>query len=126
MVDNSNQEVKPPFRMSEKGAVYCMWEDVPNDINSQLKKENRFTKTIGNFSYYVRENPDRSYIVFRNLPRNYKTPAYRISEIQIKPIEEANKLLANSSDQFELVGIDPIKVVKEQFFAVLGKKEKVG
>ena len=85
--------------------------------------ENGFLKTIGNSSFYVRENEDRSYIVFRNPPRNYKTPAYRISEIQIKPIEEANKLLANASDQFELVDI---KVVKEQFFAVLGKKEKVG
>jgi hypothetical protein len=33
--------------------------------------------------------------------------------------------LLAASDQFELVGIDPIKVMNEQFFVVLGKKEKV-
>jgi len=87
--------------------------------------ENGFTKPIGHHTFYVRRYENGSDIVFRNPPRNHKTPVYRISEIQIKPLEEANKLLA-VSDQFELVGIDPIKVVKEHFFAVLGKKEKVG
>lgn len=130
MVDNSNQEVKPPFRMSGKGAVYCKWEDLPNDISSQLKKENGFTTPIGNFSYYVRENPDGSYIVFRNLPGNYRYASTRMSvggpyrEFQVFPLEEANKLLA-SSNEFEPVGTDPVKVIDHQFFVVLGKKEKV-
>ena len=111
--------------MSEKGAVYCKWENLPNDISSQLRMENRFTKTIGNFSYYVRENPDGSYIVFRNLPGNYRDASARrpvdrvYREIQVLPLEEANKLLANSN-QFEFV---TVKVVGQQFFVVLGKKE---
>jgi hypothetical protein len=40
------------------------------------------------------------------------------------PIDEANKLLA-FNNQFDLVGTDPIKVVKDQFFAIVGKKEKI-
>ena len=49
---------------------------------------------------------------------------YRVSQIQILPIEEANKLL--DSNQFELVGTDPIKVIGDKAYVVLGKKEKVG
>jgi len=109
--------------------VYCKWENLPNDISSQLKMENRFTKTIGNFSYYVRENPDGSYIVFRNLPGNYRDASARrqvdrvYREIQVLPLEEANKLLASGS--YEPVGTDPVKIIDHQFFVVLGKKEKV-
>jgi hypothetical protein len=86
--------------------------------------ENGFTRTIDSHSYRVKRNEDESYIVFRNTPRNAsaKRPEYRVSEIRVLPIEEANKLLA--SDQYELVGIDPIKVIGQQFFVALGKKEK--
>jgi hypothetical protein len=137
MVDNNNQdeyqrsEIKPPWRVSQKGAVWCPWQNIPDDISSQLKMEHGFKMTIGGFSYYVRENEDGSYIVFRNTSRNSragstKGPMYRVSEIQMLPIEEANKLLASSNNQFELVGIDPIKVIDQQFFVALGKKEKVG
>jgi hypothetical protein len=131
MVDNNDQGVEPPWRRAQSGAIWCKSPNVPNDISSQLKMENRFTKTIGNFSYVVRQNEDGSYIVFRNPPRDYRDastrrPVYRVSEIQILPLEEANKLLASGSNQFELVGTDPIKVINQQFFVALGKKEKVG
>jgi len=90
--------------------------------------ENGYTKTIDSHSYRVKRNEDESYIVFRNTPRNTSTKRleYRVSEIRVLLIEEANKLLASDSDQYELVGMDPIKVIGQQFFAVLGKKEKVG
>ena len=69
-------------------------------------------------------------IVFRNTPRNHrdgftKRPEYRdYTEFQVLPLEEANKLLA--SGNYKPVGTDPIKVIGQQFFVVLGKKEKVG
>jgi hypothetical protein len=49
---------------------------------------------------------------------------YRTVQVQVLPIEQANQLLALTKD-FELVGTDPIKIVNGQFFAVVGKKEKV-
>jgi hypothetical protein len=124
-------EVVPPWRVSEKGAVYCKWENVPNDISSQLKMENGCTKTIDDYSYYVKGNEDGTYIVFKNTPRNHrygfaKRPDKVYTEIQILPIQEANKLLAGSGNQFELIGTDPIKVINQQFFVALGKKVKVG
>lgn len=130
MVDNNNQEIEPPWRRAQSGAVWCKWQNVPNDISSQLKMENGFTKTIDDYSYYVKRNEDGSYIVFRNTPRNHrdgstKRPEYRdYTEFQVLPLEEANKLLA--SGNYKPVGTDPIKVIGQQFFVVLGKKEKVG
>lgn len=53
-----------------------------------------------------------------------KKLVYRTIEVQVLPIEDANKLLT-ASNQYELVGTDPIKAVDGQFFAVVGKKEKV-
>ncbi len=43
-------------------------------------------------------------------------------EVQALPIEEANKLLAASQD-YELVGTDPVKILNDQLFVVIGKKE---
>jgi hypothetical protein len=82
MVDNNNQEIEPPWKRAQSGSVWCKWQNLPDDISSQLKMEYRFEKTIGGFSYYVKENEDGSYIVFRNTPRNHrdgstKRPMYR-------------------------------------------------
>jgi len=129
MTDNNNQDVEPPWRLSQKGAVWCKSQDLPNDISSQLKIENGFTKTVGGFSYRVIRNEDGSHIVFRNTPRNYRDASSRrpvdrvYRELQALPLEEANKLLASGS--YEPVGTDPIKIIDHQFFVVLGKKENV-
>jgi hypothetical protein len=129
MTDNNNQDVEPPWTRAQSGAVWCRWQNLPNAISSQLKIENGFTKTIDDYSYHVRRNEDGSYIVFKNPPRNYRYASTRISvdgvyrEIQVLPLEEANKLLATGN--YDPVGTDPIKVIDHQFFVVLGKKEKV-
>ena len=125
MVGNNNQELEPPWRIAQSGAVWCKWQDVPNDISSQLKMENGFTKTVGDFSYRVKRNDDGSHIVFRNPSRNYRDESARrpvdrvYREIQVLPLEEANKLVASGS--YEPVGTDPIKIIDHQFFVVLGK-----
>jgi hypothetical protein len=127
--------VELPWRVSQKGAVYCMWQNLPDNVRTQLKQEHDFEMMIGEFSYHVKRNGDGSCIVFRNIAKDNKNgyrswqpfvkrPVYRTVEIQILPVEEANKLLA-SSNQFEVIGADPVKVVNEQFFAIVGKKEKV-
>ena len=39
--------VETPWRQSQKGSVYCLWENLPDDdVKSQLKQEDRFQKTI--------------------------------------------------------------------------------
>jgi hypothetical protein len=130
--------VETPWRQSQKGSVYCKWDNLPHDddIKSQLKQEDRFQKTIGEYRYSIKKNEDGSFIVFRSTKAEYelskerqqqhykKRLAYRITEVQILPIAEANKLLS-SNDQFELVGADPIKVLNGQFFVVVGSKEKI-
>lgn len=137
--DNHSEQqgfkVEPPWRVSQKGAVYCMWQNLPDSLRTQLKQEHDSEMTIGEFSYRVKSNEDGSCIVFRNVPKDNKNAdrswhpfvkrtVYRTVEIQILPIEEANRLLA-SSNQFEVIGADPVKVVSNQFFAIIGKKEKV-
>jgi kynurenine formamidase len=126
-------QIEPPWRQSKKGSVYCMWGSLPDDIKTQLRQEDRFETILPEFHYRVKRNEDGGYIVFRSTKAEHesrkmqyysKKPAFKITEFQILSREDANKLLA-VNNQFELVGTDPIKVVKEQFFAVVGKREKL-
>jgi hypothetical protein len=128
--------VQAPWRQSQKGSIYCRWGSLPDDIKSQLKQEDRYQITLGEYHYTVKRNEDGGFIVFRNRKAEYearrqqqqqsygKKPIYRTVQVQILPIEEANRLLAMTKG-FELVGTDPIKIIDGQFFAVVGKKEKV-
>lgn len=46
-----------------------------------------------------------------------------VDEIQVLPLDEANKLLSiEDTKEYELVGSDPVKVVHDEFFIVIGKK----
>jgi hypothetical protein len=129
--------VQAPWRQSQKGSIYCKWGNLPEDIKSQLKQEDRYGITLGEDHYTVKQNEDGSFIVFKNTKAEYearrqqqqqqyfgKRSVYRTIQVQILPIEQANQLLAMTKD-FELVGTDPIKILNGQFFAVVGKKEKV-
>jgi hypothetical protein len=133
---SSITSVQAPWRQSQKGSIYCRWGSLPDDIKSQLKQEDRYQITLGEEHYTVKRNEDGGFIVFRNTKAEHearrqqqqqqyygKRPIYRTVQVQILPIEEANRLLAIKD--FELVGTDPIKIVNGQFFAVVGKKEKV-
>ena len=127
--------VQAPWRLSQKGSIYCRWGSLPDDIKSQLKQEDKYQITLGEDHYTVKRNEDGGFIVFRNRKTEYearrqqqqqyygKRPIYRTVQVQILPIEQANQFLAIKD--FELVGTDPIKIVDRQFFAVVGKKEKV-
>jgi hypothetical protein len=128
--------VQAPWRRSQKGSIYCRWGNLPEDIKSQLKQEDRYGITLGEDHYTVKQNEDGSFIVFKNTKAEHearrqqqqqqyfgKRPIYRTIQVQILPIEQANQLLAMTKD-FELIGTDPIKIVNGQFFAVVGKKQK--
>jgi hypothetical protein len=133
---SSITSVQAPWRLSQKGSIYCRWESLPDDIKSQLKQEDIYQITLGEEHYTVKRNQDGGFIVFRNTKAEHearrqqqqqqyygKRPIYRTVQVQILPIEQANQFLAIK--EFELVGTDPIKIVNGQFFAVVGKKEKV-
>jgi hypothetical protein len=127
--------VQAPWRLSQKGSIYCRWGSLPDDIKSQLKQEDGYQLTVGEDHYTVKRNEDGGFIVFRKTKAEYearrqqqqqyygKRPIYRTGQVQVLPIEQANQFLAIKD--FELVGTDPIKIVNGQFFAVVGKKEKV-
>jgi hypothetical protein len=125
--------VEPPWKQSAKGAVYCMWRNLPEDISSQLKQEDRYGINLGEFHYDVKQNQDGGFIVFRktkvqyeankNRQQYFKKSIYRTVEIQALPIEQANKLLSAAED-YDLVGTDPVKVINGELLVVIGKKER--
>jgi hypothetical protein len=127
--------VQAPWRQSQKDSIYYKWESLPDDIKPQLKLENRYQITLGEDHYVVKKNEDGSFIVFKNTKEGHvdrrqrqqyfgkRSTTYLRVEIHILPIEQANQLLVIIKD-FDLVGADPMKVVNEEFFAVIGKKEK--
>ena len=125
--------VQAPWRQSQKGSIYCRWGNLPEDIKSQLKQEDRYGITLGEDHYTVKQNEDGGFIVFKNTKAEHearrqqqqyfgKRSIYRTVQVQILPVEQANQLLSNK--EFELVGTDPIKIENGQFFAVVGKKQK--
>ena len=117
-----------PWKQSAKGSIYCMWENLPDDIKSQLRQEDRFGITLGEFHYNVKQNQDGGFIVFRNTKSEYEArnshqffrkATHRIVEVQALPIERANRILPTAYD-YEPVGSDPVKVVNGEFFVVIG------
>jgi hypothetical protein len=127
-------EAEPPWRLSVRGSVYSNWDSLHEDIKSQLKQENGYNVIIGDFHYYVRQYESGDTIVYRNPKMGYEATKqqrpfnresiYRTVEVQGLPIGQANILLATAKE-YELIGIDPIKVVNVAFFALIGRKEKV-
>ena len=127
--------VQAPWRQSQKGSIYCRWGNLPEDIKSQVKQEDRYEITLGEDHYTVKQNEDGSFIVFKNTKAEHearrqqqqqyfgKRSIYRTIQVQVLPIEQANQLLALTKD-FELVGTDPIKIVNGQFFAVVGNRQR--
>src|SRR5215207_7717248 len=94
--------VEPPWKQSAKGSIYCMWENLPDDIKSQLQQNDRFGISLGDFHYNVKRNDNGGFVVFRNTVEEYqanrrqyfKNSVYRIVEVQALPIQEANQLLS--------------------------------
>jgi hypothetical protein len=128
--DMGTTPVDAPWKQSKKGAIYCMWNDLRDDLKTQLKEEHRFQTRIGQFHYYVLKTDEGSYLVFRNpKPENESQrnhyfsdkPQNSVRELKVLPLEEANMLL-QSSDEYLLIGNDPLKVVNGHFFAILGKR----
>ncbi len=45
-----------------------------------------------------------------------------VVEIQVLPLADANTLLANEGGEYEPIGSNPVKVINDQFFMVVGKR----
>jgi hypothetical protein len=114
-----------------------MWDLVPEDIRVGIKQENGYRTRLGNFQYTVRANQDGDFIVFRSIGTGHNTrnkprqqhsynvdSIYRICEVQVLQLKEANALLKTDTE-FQLIGEDPVKIVSGKFFLALGRKEKV-
>jgi hypothetical protein len=122
--------VEAPWKQSKKGSVYCMWDDLSDDLKSQLREEDKFQTTIAKSHYYVLKTDEGGFLVFRNpKPENKQQEKYdfnnklhnSLTELAVLPLEQANNML-QSGKEYVLIGDDPIKIVNGQFFAVLGKK----
>lgn len=126
-----SQEVQAPWKTSAKGSVYCLWANLPEEMKSQLKQQDKFESTIGEFHYYIKKNADGSFIVFRRTKEEnearqkqyFKKPVYRIVELLVLPIQETNTLIATNKE-YEVIGNDPVKVLNGQFYVIVGKKQR--
>jgi hypothetical protein len=118
--------VEPPWRQSARGSVYCMWPSLPEDIRTQLRQEDRFAITFGRFRYHVKGNDDGTFVVFRSSVEEYeanrrKYIRNRVVEVKALPIEEANMSLSTAED-FELIGVDPVKIINGEVYLIIGRK----
>jgi hypothetical protein len=90
--ESKGTSIEQPWRISQKGAVYCIWENLPDEVRSQLKHEDGFKTKLGDFSYHVKKNENGGHIVFRNaikarveyrnIQSSFKRSLYRTVEVK--------------------------------------------
>jgi hypothetical protein len=132
---NTNENLLSPWKESRNDSEYCRLDDLQEEIRSQLRQENKFTTTIADFRYTVKNYEGRWLVFRRNLDKNagkvkssygYKNYSSRISEIKIIPLNEANGYLQinNSTEncEYQIFGSDPIKVINNEVYVVMVKR----
>jgi hypothetical protein len=116
------------WKWSQNSSEYCQYYDLPKNIRSQLPQEDRFTTTIDNYRYTVKDYDGKWLVFRRNLDdvkissdsKNSKNNS--IIEIKIVPLNEANGYLRNESHEYDIFGNDPVKVVKDELLVVMVKR----
>lgn len=118
------------WNRSQNSSEYCQYYDLPENIRSQLPQEDRFTTTIDNYRYTVKDY-DGKWLVFRRdlkdsggnikKSRDY-TSSGNIAEIKVFTLDEANMQLCNSQNLFELFGSDPVKIVNNEVKVVMARR----
>jgi hypothetical protein len=120
----TNYENHSQWRTSQNGSDFCRFEDLKEAIRSRLQQENKFTATIDNYRYTVKDY-DGKWLVFRRDLRGTQkshNKRYRnLVEIRVFTLDEANKRLNTDQNSFELFGSDPVKVINNKVCVVMAK-----
>lgn len=114
------------WKSSQNGSEFCQFNDLLDEIRSQLQQEDKYSTTIDGFRYTVKDY-DGKWLVFRRnvaktpQAKHYMIHANNIDEIKIMPLNEANEYLLNKNQEFQIFGSDPVKIINDETYVVMAK-----
>jgi hypothetical protein len=125
----------PQWIQSQNGSEFCQFADLPEEVKSQLRQQDKYTTLIHGFRYTVKDYEGKWLVFRRNIAKNtvQSTPAMRytnhannVNEIKIMSLNEANKYLASKDQEYQIFGSDPVKIINNEVCIVLAKYTQLG
>jgi hypothetical protein len=129
-LDLSEYDQLPQWIQSQNGSEFCQFSDLPDEIRSQLRQEDKYTNTINGFRYTVKDYEGRWLVFRRNIvtdtartiqPKHYMIHVNNIHEIKIMSLNEANDYLLNKNQEYQIFSSDPVKIINNEAYVVMAK-----
>jgi hypothetical protein len=122
----SKYDQLPQWVQSQNDSEFCQYNDVPEEIRSQLRQEDKFTLAIGGLRYTVKDY-NRKWLVFRRniniaTKTSNKSNTDNIHEIKIMPLSEANNCLQSECREYQIFGSDPVKIINNDVYVLMVKR----
>jgi hypothetical protein len=117
----------PQWIQSQNASEYCQYNNVPEEIRSKLRQEDKFTLMIDGLRYTVKDYDGKWLVFRRNISTtaakpNHKSNASNILEIKTMPLDEANAHLQNERHEYQIFGSDPVKTINNDVFVLMVKR----
>lgn len=115
---------------TQNDSEFCHFGDVPEDVRSQLRQEDKYTAAIDGFRYTVKNYEDKWLVFRRNISMNtikttqaqrYMVHVNNIHEIKILSLSEANTYLSIGNQEYQIFGSDPVKIINNEPCVVMAK-----
>lgn len=123
---NTVDDLLPQWIQSQNSSENCQYNNVPEEIRSKLRQEDKFTLTIDGLRYTVKDYDGKWLVFRRNISTaakpSHKKNASNILEIKIVPLDEANGYLQNESYEYQIFGSDPVKIINNDVFVLMLKR----
>jgi D-hexose-6-phosphate mutarotase len=125
-----NHDQLPQWIQSQNSSEFCHFGDVPDDVRSQLRQEDKYTTTIHGFRYTVKNYEDKWLVFRRNISMNnvkttqaqhYMIHVNNIREIKIMSLNEANEYIQCENPAYNVFGSDPVKIINNEVCVVMAK-----
>ena len=126
----SKYDQLPQWIQSQNDSEFCPFNDLSEDIRSQLRQEDKYTTTIDGFRYTVKDYDGKWLVFRRNVTMNnvrttqakhYMVHVNNIHEIKIMPLSEANEYLSTTNQEYQIFGSDPVKIINNEPCVVMAK-----
>jgi hypothetical protein len=120
----------PQWIQSQNGSEFCPFDDLSEELRSNIRQEDKYTTTIHGFRYTVKDYEGKWLVFRRNVSMNtvrtnqahpYIVQVNNVREIKIMPLSEANEYLLSKDQEYQIFGCDPVKIINNEPFVIMAK-----
>jgi hypothetical protein len=127
----SQYDQLPKWIQSQNGSEFCQFDNVSEELRSQLRREDKYTIAIHDIRYTVKDYDGKWLVFRRNLamnnvkitsqPRRYMIHVYNVQEIKIMSLAEVNEYLLSKNQEYQIFGSDPVKIINNEVCVIIAK-----